>query len=74
MSEQAKTRLDRLIEGLTILRKYQTEDERIDFCAEHDVLYVGPEMHGVVSEEDFAALEKLGFHWDEDLDTFVVFT
>lgn len=63
--------MKRILEGLTILAKYEPDGQA---CAEHDELFacgVGPEA---MSEEDRAALKRLGWRWDGDLPSWIIFT
>lgn len=59
--------------GLEILAKYVKPD---DHCvdAQHDIIYAGPGSDNEVSAEDKVALEKLGWHWDTDCDSWARFT
>lgn len=63
-------------EGLAILAKYVEENSHcID--AKHDVLYAGPACSGEdapVSPDDRAALEKLGWHYDDEAESWARFT
>lgn len=56
--------------GLEILRKYATPDD--DMAAEHDVIYAPGGRK--VSKEDRAALEKLGWFWDDEFHCWARFT
>ena len=65
------TGLDKLIAGLTILRKYGNPD--YPTCCQHDVLIVAidPEQ---VNAEDTTRLEELGFIPSEEFDdSFISF-
>ena len=66
MSE--KTKVDRLIEGLTILRKYDPSGE---FDVAHDV-FIGPEAKP--SPDDLALLESLRWFESEEYDCWCMFT
>lgn len=59
--------MKRIYDGLTILLKYDPEG---DCAAEHDVLYAGGGDPKEMSPEDLAKLDELGWHWDEDLDSW----
>lgn len=60
--------MNRLLDGLLILKKYVEEGESIDVCAEHDIIYVGVE-YKKVSKEDRKKLDKMGgWHRDEEND------
>lgn len=54
--------MNKLIEALQILGKYQEETEWPTHC-EHDVLYVMGVKENAPSEEDRARLKALGFIW-----------
>lgn len=58
-------------DGLNILLKYEPDG---DCAAEHDVFYVGGGKPEDISEEDRAELEKLGWFWDDSLDSWSTFT
>lgn len=59
--------------GLAILATYvKPDDHCID--AQHDIIYAGPSGDDEVSAEDKAALEKLGWHWARDCDSWAHFT
>lgn len=40
----------------------------------HDVLYVGGPAPSSMASDDVTALENLAFFWDEDEETWAVFT
>lgn len=63
-------KIDRLIEGLTIIKKYEPNS---DFSAAHDEFYAGGEKYDEYSEEDKQRLEVLGFMYDKSLPSFMVF-
>lgn len=65
-----KSKVDRIIEGLQILRKYS---KGWDTAAAHDIFY-GPGEASQVSAEDAAALDALGWHIDKDNDSYAIFT
>jgi hypothetical protein len=52
----------RVAEGLMILTGYDSAGSGV--CAEHDQLWAGPDDADVVSADDRAALERLGWHVD----------
>lgn len=59
-----------VVGGLEILGRYGGADDH-NICAEHDIIYAG---HGcVVSDDDRAKLEELGWHWDDDIDSWARF-
>jgi hypothetical protein len=59
----------RVIAGLQILAKYS---DSVD--AQHDVIYAGPGDSSVISREDAAELERIGWHYESDVDSWAVFT
>lgn len=62
-----------IIEGLKIAEKY---DPGAWIDAQHDVIYAlcdDPDSPKV-SAEDRARLEELGFHWDDEVDSWAAFT
>ena len=59
-------------DGLSIFAKIDGADK---YCAaEHDVLYAGETPPNQMQSTHRAALEKLGWMWDEDLETWYAFT
>lgn len=58
--------MDNIIKGLQILNKY-------DFMlyAEHDIIYAGEKED--VSEEDVQALDKLGWFYSEEYESWAHF-
>ena len=60
------------VKGVNILAKYVDGDEHC-ICAEHDVLYFGPNNKNVVSEEDLVILEDSGWRFDDDVDAWRCF-
>lgn len=58
--------MDKLIEALTIFKKYANNDYPTH--CEHDVLYVVGIEKDDVSKEDTKKLNELGFAWDSDVD------
>jgi len=66
-----KTTMQELIEGFNILIKYS---DKGDVCAEHDVIYASSEIEeNTMSMEDVAKMDELGWHWDEDADSWAKF-
>lgn len=62
-----------ILEGLQIFDRIMPYDEYAGFAAEHDVVYAGPHPE-IVSDEDKAKLEELGWHPSEEFDCFYHFT
>jgi len=62
--------MDDLIKALQILRKYGNPSHPTD-CS-HDLLHVDISPD-IVSEDDKAELDKLGFHVDDELEGFSSF-
>lgn len=61
-----------IIEILKIAEKYNPTGY---CCAEHDVLYVINSVYGIdISDEDQKRLEELGAHYDEEQDSWAIFT
>lgn len=72
MSEQTITRQHNYMDwvaAFTIFAKYAPIDE---FGVEHDVIYAGPDPE-LVSDEDKATLEILGWSVEEQYDCFYHF-
>ena len=70
--------LDEIVGGLQLIASFSPIGD-IETSAEHDVLYAGPARehdldHDWATVEVKAALELLGWHWDEDVDSFAHFT
>ena len=59
-----------IITGLQILLKYG-EDA---VCAEHDIIYAGHDCRDAMSNEDKEAMEKAGWFWNEESDSYSTFT
>lgn len=53
--------------GLNIISKYECL-ESTNISAEHDVIYAGSDLQ--IPEEEKALLEKLGWHWDSQYDSW----
>lgn len=58
-----------IIAGLQILLKYGDES----VCAEHDEIFAGVDTNEM-SLDDVDAMEKAGWHWDSNSDSWVIFT
>lgn len=59
--------LNQVIEGLQVFAKY---DEH-NVCAEHDIIYA--RAYTDLTPEDTATLERLGWHWSKQADSWGVF-
>jgi hypothetical protein len=64
--------LNQVIKGLEILVKYSGDGSH-SICAEHDIIYAGPDVKEDLRDEDRKALEELGWHWAEDADSWARF-
>ncbi len=60
--------MDDLIAALTIFAKYKKK--QFPTMCEHDVLYVVGIRLEEISEDDRAELERLGFFWDSEVETW----
>ena len=59
--------LRNLIDGIAIIAKYRHDGlDSHGIQAEHDEIYCGPDDEAVVSPEDIAKLEELGWHDDRE--------
>ena len=59
---------ERVCDGLSALLEYGS----VEVCAEHGVIYAG---HGFqLTESDRVRMEKLGWHWDEQVESWATFT
>lgn len=63
----------RLVGGLHILMKYDPTGKD-EVQNGHDVLYLGGPPPQDMAPDDVSALERLNFFWDEDEETWTVFT
>lgn len=65
-------RIEEIIAGLQILNRYP----KCDVSAEHDILYAGPSSYPdpKIDTDDKIALKKLGWHYDEEVESWAVFT
>lgn len=60
-----------VVDGLTILMKYSPKG---GVCAEHDIICAAPSVaKDDLSEEDQVAMERLGWHFDEDAGSWARF-
>jgi hypothetical protein len=63
-----------IVAGLTILAKYDPKGmDSHGFAAEHDEIFACSVAPDAISEEDRANLAKLGWRWDEDVDSWAKF-
>ena len=65
------TDFDRVIKGLTILKKYKPKGTT---AAEHDSFYADGPPAEKMTKEDVKALEKADWFWDEDTTGWMMFT
>lgn len=63
-----RERVEQIRDGLTIFLKY----DKPSCDAQHDILYAG--CKGEVSADDRAALLGLGWHEDDELECWALFT
>ncbi len=63
----------RLVGGLHILMKYDPTGKD-EMQPGHDVLYVDGLAPSAMAPDDVSALIRLNFFWDEDEETWAVFT
>lgn len=61
----------KIVGGLEIIAKY--DGDRTYVAAEHDVIFAGPRHPEKVTIEDRKALEKLGWHFDDEVDSWARF-
>lgn len=61
---------DEILEGLKILRKYG----ELEIAAQHDVLYAGTTEPLGMSKQDVDAIESCGWHFDDEFDSWSIFT
>lgn len=63
-----------IIKGLQLLSKYADDGEETHLGgADHDIIYSHVGGDTVVAPEDIVSLEKLGWHWDDDVDCWANF-
>ena len=62
-----------LIEALTILSKYMSEDVFSPTHCEHDTLWIVGVTKDDVSKKDLKRLKELGIFWSNDHDSFISF-
>ena len=61
------TRIQEVIEGLQILAPHAG-----DVCAEHDIIYAGPEG-AKLSPQECSRLLELGWHYSDEVDRWAKF-
>ena len=59
-----------VIEGLVILMKHGAATVE----AQHDILFAGPDFDDALTKEEEAKLKELGWHFDEETDSWAKFT
>jgi hypothetical protein len=59
-----------LIDGLQILMKHGA----INVEGQHDIIFAGPGIDWELSKDEQAKLEELGWHFDEETDSWAMFT
>lgn len=63
-----------VLRGLEILQSYKPDGETWNCDAQHDELFAqGPEP-SALGGDDAKELEKLGFRWDNQVESWAVFT
>jgi len=62
--------MEDIITGLSILLKYG----ETAVGAEHDIIYAGHDCRKALSDEDKATMEKAGWFWNEESDSYSIFT
>jgi hypothetical protein len=70
-------RMEKLYKALKILLDYvekRCPGSNCDFSAEHDVLYIGGPSKNQVDPVDVAILAQLGVYWDEEYESWKMFT
>lgn len=56
-----------VVDGLTILAKYDKRGDQSFISADHDIIFAAPSVDlEAVSEEDRASLHKLGWRFNDD--------
>lgn len=53
-----------VIEGLKLFM--EIEGDKHNVCAEHDIVYAGPDAADTLTDEQRARLEALGWHIDSE--------
>ena len=59
-----------IVEGLNIMLKHG----EVECDAQHDIFCAGPGINGELTDEEKKKLEELGWHWDEEADSWAIFT
>lgn len=69
------TSMDAIIEGFAILRSYDEASSR-EVNTDHDTLWAGSEDFGLddYTAQDRARLEELGWHFDDNIDRWAIYT
>lgn len=70
-------RASKIVEGLKILANYTIPGglEKLSVEAQHDIIYCGPDIQQKsVTQEDTKRLEELGWHYDEESESWAAFT
>jgi hypothetical protein len=63
-----------IIAGLTILAKYEPKGlDSWGVAAEHDTIYAGGTPPRKMSDEDRKELYRLGWHWDDEVESWCRF-
>jgi len=62
--------IQKVIEGLTILMKHGATHVE----GQHDIIFAGPEIDASITEDEKTRLKELGWHFDEETDSWAKFT
>ena len=62
--------IQKVIDGLTILMRHGATHAE----GQHDIIFAGPELSTELTDEEKAKMEELGWHFDEETDSWAKFT
>lgn len=63
----------RVVAGLTILARYEPNGMEADLAAEHDEIFASGVEPDKISQEDRDRLRELGWRWDKNVDSWVMY-
>lgn len=61
------------MEGLKILLEYEPTDDG-EIAAEHDIIYAGSQSPLAMADTTEKLLNKLGWYWEDEMETWYYFT